>query len=361
MNQSNFTLIDHSHVLPTYVGYIGVLVAVGFFGSFLVPAQKLRIHDSFSYQFFMSVGIWTTGLLINLILQSTVFFPLVLIGGFLWASGNILSLHVIQINGVGLSMLLWSTTNVLLGWASGRWGWFGLMPDKIFSPYLNYVGVAITCVSGLIFFNIKTDKQKIESDTKLNGNVDVMSLTPLNEGVEVNPTIQSSSKKLYTRKFRLLASLLAIIAGSFFGLTFTPSTYIQHHPEKYPYSSNNGLDYCFSMYSGVLLTSFVYYSFNIIIKHNQPFMIESKTIFPAFSSGIMWGLGQAGFLVANSVLNQAIAFPLVIAGPSCVAVIWALFYFKDMSGIRNYVYISVGIILRIGAAILIVFSKQKIL
>ena len=100
---------------PLWIGYLSVVIAVLFFGSNLVPAGKYPIGDGLSFQFFMCCGIWITGLIIDLFVKSPQFFPLVLIGGILWTTGNILSLLVIRINGLGMSMLLWCTTNMLIG------------------------------------------------------------------------------------------------------------------------------------------------------------------------------------------------------------------------------------------------------
>ena len=100
---------------PLWIGYLSVLIAVLFFGSNLVPAGKYPISDGLSFQFFMCCGIWLTGLVINLFVNSPPFYPIVLIGGILWTTGNILSLLVIRINGLGMSMLLWCTTNMLIG------------------------------------------------------------------------------------------------------------------------------------------------------------------------------------------------------------------------------------------------------
>lgn len=104
---------------PLWVGYIAVVITVLFFGSNLVPAGKYRIGDSLSFQFFMCCGIWISGLIIDMFVskdgRTPPFFLLVLIGGALWSTGNILCLFVIRINGLGTSMLLWCTTNLLVG------------------------------------------------------------------------------------------------------------------------------------------------------------------------------------------------------------------------------------------------------
>lgn len=100
---------------PIWVGYLSVTIAVLFFGSNFVPAAKYPIGDGVSFQFFLCAGIWIVGVVVHLILGSPPFYPLVLIGGVLWTSGNVLSVFVIPINGLGLSMLLWCTSNLFMG------------------------------------------------------------------------------------------------------------------------------------------------------------------------------------------------------------------------------------------------------
>lgn len=106
---------SHDTDSSLWIGYVSVLIAVIFFGSNLVPAGQYPIGDGLSFQFFMCCGIWIVGLIINLFVNSPPFFPLVLIGGVLWTTGNILCVLVLCINGLGMSMLLWCTTNMLVG------------------------------------------------------------------------------------------------------------------------------------------------------------------------------------------------------------------------------------------------------
>ncbi|CAF4289177.1 unnamed protein product, partial [Adineta steineri] len=170
-------------------------IPVLFFGSSLVPAAKYPVGDGVSFQFFLCVGVWITGAIVNLIVKNPPFFPLVMIGGMLWATGNILFIYVISIDGLDLSILLWSTTNKFMGWASGHFGWFDVS------------GILLT-VSEL------TDSQRL---------------------LTVN------------MKKRIIGCSLAIVAGTLFGLVFTPSTYIQNHQDKYPGAIKNGLNYIFAM------------------------------------------------------------------------------------------------------------------
>jgi hypothetical protein len=104
-----------SEPIPTWIGYIAVIISVIFFGSNFVPAAKYPIGDGLSFQFFLCCGIWFTGVIINLIIGNPPFFTLVIIGGVLWTTGNVLSVFVIPINGLGVSMLLWCTSNLFMG------------------------------------------------------------------------------------------------------------------------------------------------------------------------------------------------------------------------------------------------------
>ncbi|CAF1132097.1 unnamed protein product [Rotaria sordida] len=342
---------------PIGIGYISVLISVIFFGSNFVPAAKYPIKDGLSFQFFMCCGIWITGAVINLIVGSPPFFPLVLIGGALWTTGNILSVFVITINGLGLSMLLWCTSNLFMGWASGHFGWFGLIAEQVEKPIFNYIGVTLAVLSGLVFLFINTGKNKknigeqqpiLQSD----GTPTINRFTE--EESKMDSTL--SSPKINIR-MRIIGCVLAIISGIFFGLVFTPSTYIQdHRKDKYPTASKNGLHYIFSLFTGIFLSSSFYYLIYMIVKRNRPY-VYIESILPAFICGIMWAIAEAGFLVANSSLSQAISFPLISIGPSTLAVLWSILYFKDIVGLRNYFIFGGGTVIRIIAAIFIILSK----
>ena len=224
--------------------------------------------------------------------------------------------------------------------------------ENVEKPYLNYIGVVLACLSGLIFLAIKTGKKSndaMESEPI----IDVHAHDSINEG-NIKNTSPLFKSELH---MRIIATVLAIVAGIFFGLVFTPSTYIQdHRTTTYSGASKNGLHYIFSMYTGILLTSLIYYSIYIIFKRNRPYL-HIQSILPAFISGIMWGIAQAGFLLANSVLSQAISFPLISIGPATIATLWSILYLKDIRGIRNYLIFSIGTLIRIVAAVFIILSK----
>lgn len=246
-----------------------------------------------------------------------------------------------------------------LGWASGHFGWFGLIPENVEKPVLNYIGVGIACLSGIAFLAIRTMKQEatvedLEEQQPILAPPPITTTTSNDAPIETATSAATPPKNL---SLRMIGCLLAIIAGIFFGFIFIPVTYIQDHPfDQYENASKNGLHYVFAMYSGIFLASTFYYIVYLAYKGNRPYL-HIQSVLPAVVSGVMWGIAQAGFLVANSVLSQTISFPLITIGPSTMAILWSIFYFKEISGRRNYWIILGGTLLRILSATLIVLSK----
>ena len=48
-----------------------------------------------------------------------------MLGGFLWATGNLCKVPIIKCIGIGMGQIIWATTNCVVGWAIARFGLFG--------------------------------------------------------------------------------------------------------------------------------------------------------------------------------------------------------------------------------------------
>lgn len=70
------------------LGYIGVIIAVIFFGTNFLPVKKFDTGDGLFFQWVLCIGIWLVGLTVNLIRKQPPFFYPSLIGGFLWTFGK---------------------------------------------------------------------------------------------------------------------------------------------------------------------------------------------------------------------------------------------------------------------------------
>ncbi len=109
---------------------------------------------------------------------------------------------------------------------------------------------------------------------------------------------------------RITGTGLACFSGIMYGLTFTPELYVV---DNYENASQNGLDYVFSLYTGILVTSVVYFTIYCVLKKNRP-EVNPQAILPGLISGWMWGIANCAFFVANTALSQAISFPIVASG-----------------------------------------------
>lgn len=159
---------------------------------------------------------------------------------------------------------------------------------------------------------------------------------------------------------------MAAVAGIFFGSNFNPPTYIQQHRCDsganitasclYPGASDDSLDYVFSHFCGILLSSMATLMAYTVYKGNQPDVFP-EVILPAYVSGLLWAVAQVGWFIANDALGYTIAFPLVLVGPGFVGSLWDVVVFKVIRGQRNFTFLGVVFALAIASAVCIVKSK----
>ena len=72
---------------------------------------------------------------------SVKFFPFAAFGGALWATGNCMSVPIINSIGLSMGLLIWGAANMLMGWAIGKFGLFDLTENTLSHEGLNYAGV----------------------------------------------------------------------------------------------------------------------------------------------------------------------------------------------------------------------------
>ena len=80
-------------------------------------------------------------------------------------------------------------------------------------------------------------------------------------------------------------------------------------------------------------------------------------VLPALASGIMWGVGDALWFVANEKLGFVVAFPIVLAGPGIVASLWGIFLLRELEGTRNFVLTAIVAVLVVSGAACISASR----
>lgn len=308
------------------LNYILLIISAFGFGSNYVPIKKYSSGDGMFFQFIFCCSIFVSGIIVA-IYTNCQFYPLAMLGGFLWTTGNILCVPAIKLIGLAPAVCIWGSANMLVGWSSGVFGIFGYpIIDVISNKYLNYIGVFLSLLS-LIFYSllkIKNDNNVLEVEDKF--------LPQVKENIR-----------------RLIGIGCALVSGTFFGVNFNPIVTIRIQEEI------SNLDCVFSHFCGIFLTSFIY--FLIYCVYKQTPLLYPKIIVPAFLSGMLWSLADIAWFISNEKLGQSISFPIVTSTPNIVASLWSVFVFKEIIGKKNYLILSSALILTILSNVSICLSK----
>lgn len=336
-------------------GFVSCAVSVVFYGSNFVPVKKIDTGDGMFFQWVLCAALWTVSLVANIILRSPKFWPLAMLGGAIWSTGNITVVPIVKTIGLGLGLLIWASFNLLMGWGSSRFGWFGIEAETVAKPTLNYCGAGLCLLSAIVFFFVKTDVQRPTTSEE----------TPLLADTTVNSspeglTDDSWVDMLSPVKKRLVGSGMAVVAGLLYGSSFVPVLYIKNHTDdpSGPYygASQFDLDYVFAQFSGIFLTSTVYFSIYCAFKKNKP-KVFPKAVLPGFVSGVMWGVATCCWFLANHYLSAVVSFPIITTVPGLIATLWGVLLFKEVKGLRNYLVLVLAFCLVLTGALLTAFSK----
>ncbi|XP_078396643.1 transmembrane protein 144-like isoform X1 [Cetorhinus maximus] len=338
-------------------GFTACAVSVVLFGSNFVPVKKFDTGDGMFFQWILCAAIWIVSLAVNLILKCPKFWPLAMLGGCVWATGNVTVVPILKTIGLGLGVLIWAAFNLLMGWASSRFGWFGIDPEEVAKPWLNYIGAALSFMSAIIFFFVKSD---INAANSSESTLPLLIDSNINTVGEAALSDESWVDKLSPRKKRLVGSFLAVIAGLLYGSSFVPVIYIKNHALKneteYKNASQFDLDYVFAHFSGIFLTSTVYFLIYCAIMKNKP-KVYPKAILPGFASGVMWAIANCCWFLANDFLSAVVSFPIITAVPGFIAALWGVLMFKEIKGLRNYIILGIAFCTISAGALATGFSK----
>jgi hypothetical protein len=359
----NFTTTVGPEPAPHYslgVGFIAVALAAVLFGSNLLPIKKFETGDGMFFQWIYCASVWITGFVVNIVKGFPVFHPLAMLGGFLWCTGNVLTVPILKTIGLGQGILIWASVNLLAGWASDRFGWFGLVAQHPHSDALNYSGVALCLLSAVVYMFLKTnatrpgasqpspgaDSSLIAGDAALNS-----SLTDSDSKHE--PVFYDKMSPVGRRIFGTVA---AIVAGILFGLNFVPVIYIQDNCANV---SHDGLDYVFAHFSGIFATSTVYLAIYCAVMRNHP-RVYPRVILPGFVSGILWGIADICWFIANDALSPPISFPIITSLPAIIGALWGMIAFAEIRGRKNYIILSIAIFFAVSGSVLTGLSKSTV-
>ncbi|XP_075468648.1 transmembrane protein 144 [Ascaphus truei] len=339
------------------LGFTSSIISVVLFGSNFVPVKKFDTGDGMFFQWILCASIWIVSLVVNIILHCPKFWPLAMVGGCVWATGNITVVPIVKTVGLGLGLLIWASANLLTGWASSRFGMFGIDPEVVAKPYLNYFGAGLSALSAIIFLFVKTDVKCVTLPSA--SEAAPLLRNSINHS-ENTTTDESWVDKLSPLKKRIVGCVLAIGAGILYGCCFVPVLYIKDHSKNnesiYAGSSQFDLDYVFSHSSGIFLTSTAYFVIYCAVMKNHP-KVYPEAILPGFISGFLWAIANCCWFLANNYLSAVVSFPIITAGPGLIAAMWGVFVFKEIKGLRNYLLLGLAFCIILPGSLLTAFSK----
>ncbi|XP_063165713.1 transmembrane protein 144 isoform X2 [Candoia aspera] len=308
-----------SNTTDLTIGFTSSAVAVVLFGTNFVPVKKFDTGDGMFFQWILCAAIWIVSLIVNLIQNSPRFWPLAMVGGFLWATGNVTVVPIIKTIGLGLGLLIWASFNLLTGWASSRFGWFGIDPEEVRKPVLNYIGAALAVLSSIIFLFIKSDVHNSSPSSESTPLLREQSINTSEYRVE-NRNDVSWVDNLSPLGKRMVGCSLAVIAGILYGSSFVPVLYIKDHGRR------NG-----TMYTGASQFGFI--------------------------SGILWAIANCCWFIANHYLSAVVSFPIITAGPGFIAAMWGVLVFKEIKGLKNYLLLLIAFCTILAGSLSTAFSK----
>eukprot|EP01120_Amphizonella_sp_Union-15-10_P004194 TRINITY_DN14828_c0_g1_i1.p1 TRINITY_DN14828_c0_g1~~TRINITY_DN14828_c0_g1_i1.p1 ORF type:complete len:341 (-),score=29.99 TRINITY_DN14828_c0_g1_i1:33-1055(-) len=340
-------------MISTVFGFIALLFTCFAFGSNFVPVKRFETGDGVFFQWLMCCGIWCSGFVIYAIRSLPPFEALPMLGGFLWCTGNMLITPMISLIGLSMALLLLGMANLIMGWCSGHFGFFGLKPNVVPNPALNYAGLALSLVSTVLIVFIKPTVEKVKDAVMIPDSEQALSLSypkPLDQ-----PFVERAiADRLSPLQRHVLGCVLSLICGSLFGISFDPPQWLADHND-HPVES---IDYAFSFYTGIFLTSSMYMMIYSLVNKNKP-ALYPQLVFPGFVAGVLWAIGEGCFFLASNVLSFVVTFPIVSMGPGLVGIFWGVFVFREIRGLKNYMILVVVLFITAGAVVCIAFSLKE--
>ncbi|XP_042594241.1 transmembrane protein 144-like isoform X2 [Cyprinus carpio] len=152
-------------------GFVACVIAVLLYGSYFVPVKTVNTGDGMFFQWICCSAIWFVGLVTDTLFRPSRAHPAAMLGGALWATGNITAVPVVKFIGLGLGILLWGSSGLLIGWTSS---------------------------SAIIFFFVRSDVQKRTSAESMPLLIDDRRLNPdsTNPSDSLVDTILPKSKRV---------------------------------------------------------------------------------------------------------------------------------------------------------------------
>ncbi|MFH4981940.1 hypothetical protein AB6A40_008649 [Gnathostoma spinigerum] len=310
-----------------WAGIIAITLSCVLFGHEFLPLKFYKTGDGMFTQLMMGIGTTFVGFIVLAIEGFPPITPLVITGGVVWALGNSVALPILNHLGLGLGILIWNTTACMMGWATSRFGLFGLSPAPPKSDLLNYLGLVFVITGGILYTLVRTVPHEPKDNPKVSVVLNQIHQSETDKAT-VEPETSFSTGKALMRS-RIFWIVVSLISGLMYSQMMTPVSYMQEHPDGSSTQERSALIYVFPHFLGIFITTVTIFIIYCIIKKNNP-IYDTKVALPGILAGIIFGSAMACLFIGNQNLSQTIAMPMVTTVPGCIASLWSAFYFKEI-------------------------------
>ncbi|XP_033764076.1 transmembrane protein 144-like [Pecten maximus] len=374
-NESTLSPATDDVIAPCW-GYISAAAAVVILGNVVVPIKRFETGDGLYFQLMFSHGALLIGVIVQLFRSEATFYPIVMLGGVVWITANLFMVPIVKAVGMAQGMCVWGICNMLSGWATGRFGLFGIQKEVPDSILLNYGGVIFCITSAVIFSFLKPDIRKAKkadqttSPTVCAGQYNTFSpinnstsaMSPSEECLLLPATAKRTEEvtifvdKLPPIKKKIIGIAMSVVSGVLYGQTYTPSIYVQ---QAYKHSSQFGMDYAFATMCGLFVGNTFYFSMYCLVMRNIP-RVYPRASFPGLVTGLLWGTASSLWFLVNDTLSESVSFPIMTTVPIVINASVGVVFFREIKGRRNLCLLLLGIAVTTAGAVMCALSKHPV-
>lgn len=391
--------------MPDSVGLLALGGSVLLFALFSLPTKTSQLGDGIAFQLLMCLGIWSVGCAVFAAQCAArpggacpPLSPRAALGGAIWAASNVLLTPIVKCIGVGPAMMAWGLCECLVGWATGRFGLFGVRPEPVRDAAANYAGVALAVLSLAVLAAVQpavadgSDRTALDAAAAAIAGRDVNDelvaigsgggsdgggerlLLQLNSDVGAPrkaPSVAEAAEaafeergydftaRLSPAQKRVFGLAACVVAGALSGSTFTP-------PQVVVDSQGSGgvggahvvlFDLLFSHFCGILLASAAIFLLYCAATRGRPW-VRSAMVLPSLLGGLCWGAACTCWFVTNERLSLVIAMPVVTIGPGVLTMLIGAAVYKEVQGVRNVALMAASVAIYTAGAALIATSGE---
>jgi glucose uptake protein GlcU len=340
-------------------GFIGAAIAVVLWGTYAVPVKLVDTGDGIVFQWITCTAILFVGFIAQFVVGQFNFYPLAMIGGAIWAVGNVTVVPIVGFVGMSLGMLIWNAVNLATGWLAGHFGIWVTADPPAPNPALNIAGFVIAVASVALYLPIKSAPKPTASSSALPSTDPAQEPLVLNAAPspsvdldELNDMDSAAAQASPASSIRnkVIGMVMAVLAGLCYGVNMLPVQVLQGQTPN-----ANPLQFAFSHYTGIWFCSTAILIGYGLVKCNKPF-VNPKMILPGLVSGAGWGVAQSAAFYANATLGLTTAYPIICTGPSLVASLVGIVAFKEISGLRNFLWLGAASLATLTGIVMITLS-----